>query len=126
MAFYARSSVNGKECSKIKIWSTDRGSWVNWSKSTTVSVRHLAPKGDDYNELNSEQNDMHEQNITEPNSTQSDVYQDNSETINVTDDNLNENEQIITETPPNSNELDIKPVFRRSERIRWPPDRLEL
>ena len=61
---------------------------------------------------------MHEQNITEPNSTQSDVYQDNSETINVTDDNLNENEQIITETPPNSNELDIKPVFRRSERIR--------
>ena len=56
--------------------------------------------------------------ITEPNSTHPDVYEDSGETINVNDDNLNENEQIITETPPNSNELDIKPVFRRSERIR--------
>ena len=92
VGFLCQIKFNGKACSKIKIWSTDRGSWVNWSKSTTVSVRHVAPKDDDYKELNSEQNHMHEQNITEPNSTQPDVYQDNSETINVTDDNLNENE----------------------------------
>ena len=85
-------------------------------KETTVSVRHLAPKIDYYKELNSEQNDMHEQSITEPHSTCPDPYEDGSETINVKNDNLNENEQIITETPPNSNESDIKPVLRRSER----------
>ena len=95
-------------------------------KETTVFVRHLAPKSNDYKELNSEQNDMHEQNITEPNSTHPDVYEDSSETISVNDDNLNENEQIITETPPNSNELDIKPVSSRSERIRQSLDSLDL
>ena len=36
-------------------------------------------------------------------------------TLNLKNDNLNENEQIIAETPPNSNELDIKLVLRRSE-----------
>ena len=61
---------------------------------------------------------MHEQNITEPNSTHPDVYEDSSETVNVKNDKLNENEQIITETPPNSNESGIKPVLRRSEQIR--------
>ena len=69
---------------------------------------------------------MHEQNITEPNSTHPDVYEDSSETVNVKNDKLNENKQIITETPPNSNESDIKPVLRRSEQIGWPPDRLDL
>ena len=34
-------------------------------KETTVSVQHLAPKDDDHKELNPEQNDMHEQDITE-------------------------------------------------------------
>ena len=87
-------------------------------KETAVSVRHLAPKSADYKELNSEQNDIHEQNITEPNSTHPDVYGDSSETINVKNDNLNKNEQIITETPPNSNESDIKPELRHSKRIR--------
>ena len=69
---------------------------------------------------------MHEQNIAEPNSIHLDVYEDSSETIKVKNDKLNENEQIITKTPPNSNESDIKPVLRRSERIRRPPDRLDL
>ena len=50
--------------------------------------------------------------------THPDVYEDSSETVNVKNDKLNENEQIITETPPNSNESDIKPVLRRSEQIR--------
>ena len=69
-------------------------------KETTVSVRHLAPKIDYY----------------KPHSAHPDPYEDSSETVNVKNDNLNENEQIITETPPNSNESDIKPVLRRSER----------
>ena len=69
---------------------------------------------------------MHEQNITEPNSTHPDVYEDSIETISVIDDNLNENKETITETPPNSNELDIKPVLSCSERIRQSPDSLDL
>ena len=79
-------------------------------KETTVSARHLAPKRDDYKELNSEQNDTQEQYFTEANSTHPDAYEDSSETINADDDILNENEQIVTETAPNSNESDIKPV----------------
>ena len=58
-------------------------------KETFVSVRYLALKNDDYKELNSEQNDIQEQNITEPNCTHPDVYEDSSETINVKNDNLN-------------------------------------
>ena len=42
-------------------------------KETTVSAWHLAPKSNDYKAANSEKNDMHEQNITEPNSTHPDV-----------------------------------------------------
>ena len=80
----------------------------------------------DYKELNSEQNDMHDQNITKPNSTHPDVYEDSIETVSVNDDNLNENKEIITESPPNSNELDIKPVLSCSERIRQSPDSLDL
>ena len=53
-------------------------------------------------------------------------YEDSSETIKVNDDNLNENELIIIETPPKPNELDIKPVLHRSKRKRRPPDRLDL
>ena len=53
-------------------------------------------------------------------------YEDSSETIKVNDDNLNENELIIIETPPKPNELDIKPVLHRSKRKRQPPDRLDL
>ena len=42
-------------------------------KEATVSGQHLAPKRDDYKELDSEQNDIHEENITKPSSTHPDV-----------------------------------------------------
>lgn len=38
--------------------------WYPNGKKTTIPDQNLVPKGNDYKELNSEQNDMYEQNIT--------------------------------------------------------------
>ena len=95
-------------------------------RETTVSIRHLAPRGDDYREFNSEQNiNTH---IFVQNSTTPDVLENDCETADITNDNVNENEQIIAETPPNtiSDESEVTPILRRSVRIRRPPDRLDL
>ena len=95
-------------------------------RETTVSIRHLAPRGDDYREFNSEQN-INTQNFVQ-NSTTPDVLENDCETADITNDNVNENEQIIAETPPNtiSDESEVTPILRRSVRIRRPPDRLDL
>ena len=95
-------------------------------RETTVSIRHLAPRGDDYREFNSEQN-INTQNFVQ-NSTTPDVLENDCETADITNDNVNENEQIIAETPPNtrSDESEATPILRRSVRIRRPPDRLDL
>ena len=95
-------------------------------RETTVSIRHLAPRGDDYREFNSERN-INTQNFVQ-NSTTPDVLENDCETADITNDNVNENEQIIAETPPNtrSDESEATPILRRSVRIRRPPDRLDL
>ena len=85
MAFYARSSVNKKHVrksnydpliEKVKLIEANlqyaHNRYLN-GKETTVSGQHLSPKRDDYEELDSEQNDMHEENITKPSSTHPDV-----------------------------------------------------
>ena len=64
LAFYARSTVIKKHVRKSR--------YDPLIVEVALSQRHLAPKSDDYKELNSEQNDMHEQNIAEPNSTHPD------------------------------------------------------
>ena len=76
-------------------------------------------------EFNSEQN-INTQNFVQ-NSTTPDVLENDCETA-ITNDNVNENEQIIAETPPNtiSDESEVTPILRRSVRIRRPPDRLDL